>query len=51
MYGLERLERIISQNGHLSAGGLLQVIETDIESFRDGAEQPDDLTLLITKAL
>jgi sigma-B regulation protein RsbU (phosphoserine phosphatase) len=51
MYGLERLEKIVTEHGHRPAGELLQVIETDIDSFRDGTEQPDDLTLLITKAL
>jgi serine phosphatase RsbU (regulator of sigma subunit) len=51
MYGLERLETIVSQHGHRPAEELLETIEADIDDFRDGTEQPDDLTLLITKAL
>ena len=51
MYGLERLQTIIKQNGYRSAHELLNVIVTDVDQFRDGAEQPDDLTLLIIKAL
>ena len=51
MYGLERFEEIVRQNGHCSAQELVEVIVADIDRFRNGAEQPDDLTLLVTKAL
>ncbi len=51
MYGLERLQAIITQNGHCPAQTLLNSIVADVDRFRDGAEQPDDLTLLVTKAL
>lgn len=52
MYGIERLQAIVQGNaGHLSAQELVDLIVTDIDRFRDGAEQPDDLTLLITKAI
>ena len=50
MYGLERLEEIIIQNGRRSAQDLVDTIVADIDEFRGGAEQPDDLTLLVTKA-
>lgn len=51
MYGLERLKNIVAQNGYCSAQELVDIIVSDIDGFRDGAEQPDDLTLLITKAI
>lgn len=51
MYGLERLQAIIVKEGHRSAQELADVIVADIDAFRNGEEQPDDLTLLITKAV
>jgi sigma-B regulation protein RsbU (phosphoserine phosphatase) len=51
MYGLKRLETIITREGHRPAQELIDLIVEDIDQFRDGAEQPDDLTLLVTKAL
>lgn len=51
MYGLERLRQIIDRNHHRSASALVEAIVEDIDAFRAGAEQPDDLTLLVTKAI
>jgi len=51
MYGLERLEEIVAQEGHQSAQELANFIVNDVDEFRDGADQPDDLTLLVTKAI
>jgi serine phosphatase RsbU (regulator of sigma subunit) len=51
MYGLERLSKIVSQQGHQSAEQLVELIVEDIDRFRNGEEQPDDLTLLVTKAI
>lgn len=51
MYGLTRLQQIIAQEGHQSAQQLANIIIKDIDQFRNGEEQPDDLTLLITKAI
>jgi serine phosphatase RsbU (regulator of sigma subunit) len=51
MYGLERLRMIVEQEGHHSAQELRQLILNDIDNFREEEEQPDDLTLLITKAI
>lgn len=51
MYGLARLETIIAQQGHRPPQELIDIIVEDIDQFRDGAEQPDDLTLLVTKAI
>jgi sigma-B regulation protein RsbU (phosphoserine phosphatase) len=51
MYGLERLSKIVRQQGHHSADELVELIVEDIDRFRDGEEQPDDLTLLVTKTI
>lgn len=51
LYGLERLQTIIQENGHKSAQDLADTVIASIDQFRNGAEQPDDLTLLVTKAL
>jgi serine phosphatase RsbU (regulator of sigma subunit) len=51
MYGLARLEAIVAKEGHQSAHDLVQIIVADVDEFRGGQEQPDDLTLLVTKAI
>ncbi len=51
MYGLERLKEVVRQYGRCSAQELVDIIVTEIDRFRNGVEQPDDLTLLVTKAL
>jgi serine phosphatase RsbU (regulator of sigma subunit) len=51
MYGLERLQQIVTKEAQRSAHDLAEVIINDIDTFRDGEEQPDDLTLLVTKAI
>jgi serine phosphatase RsbU (regulator of sigma subunit) len=51
MYGLERLKNIITSEGRRSATKLVEIILADVDNFRDGEEQPDDLTLLVIKAI
>jgi sigma-B regulation protein RsbU (phosphoserine phosphatase) len=51
MYGLERLSKIVFHEGHRPAQEIANCIVEDIDQFRDGEDQPDDLTLLVTKAL
>lgn len=51
MYGLERLRKIVTHEHHRSAQELVDIIVNDVDRFRDGADQPDDLTLLVTKAV
>ena len=51
MYGLKRLREIVVQESHQSAQDLADFIVDDVDEFRDGADQPDDLTLLVTKAV
>lgn len=51
MYGLDRLREIVTHEHHHSAQELVDIIVDDVDRFRDGADQPDDLTLLVTKAV
>jgi sigma-B regulation protein RsbU (phosphoserine phosphatase) len=51
MYGLKRLQTIVTREGHRSAQAIVELIVNDIDEFRAGEEQPDDLTLLVTKAV
>ena len=51
MYGLDRLKEVVRQNGRCSAQELVDIIVSEIDHFRNEVEQPDDLTLLVTKAL
>ncbi|MDM8519395.1 SpoIIE family protein phosphatase [Anaerolineales bacterium HSG6] len=51
MYGIERLENVILENHNLPAKELAQIITQDIDNFREGEEQPDDLTMLVVKAV
>lgn len=50
LFGLSRLEAIVAREGHQSAQTLLDAIVKAIDAFRGDEEQPDDLTLLVTKA-
>jgi serine phosphatase RsbU (regulator of sigma subunit) len=50
MYGLARLKEQVITNGRCSAQELVDLIVDDAETFRNGAEQSDDFTLLVIKA-
>ena len=50
MYGVERLQAIVTKEANRPAQELADIIVEDVDNFRDGEEQPDDLTLLIIKA-
>lgn len=45
-YGMERLEQILNHAVNNSPQEILQMVEADVNSFCDGAEQFDDLTML-----
>lgn len=49
MYGLDRLKEIIYREKHRPAQELVDAIVCDVDDFRAGEEQPDDLTLLVTR--
>jgi sigma-B regulation protein RsbU (phosphoserine phosphatase) len=48
-YGIERLKAAVATAGHQPARLLAQAIIADVDDFRAGAPQPDDLTLLVMK--
>lgn len=50
-FGLARLKSIVRRHGHLPAGELLDAILAEVDAFRGEVTQPDDLTVLVTKAV
>ena len=48
-YGLERLQASVIRAGAESARDLAQAIIADVDAFRAGVSQPDDLTLLVMR--
>jgi phosphoserine phosphatase RsbU/P len=48
-YGVERLAAVVRRNFDLAAPELTDAVRADITAFTDGAEQRDDLTLLILR--
>jgi serine phosphatase RsbU (regulator of sigma subunit) len=51
MYGIERLQKVIYDNRHQAAKELTRLIVQDIDNFREGEDQPDDLTLLVVRSV
>lgn len=48
-YGLERLKAAVAKAGYKSARGLAEAVVADVDAFRAGTPQPDDLTLLVMR--
>jgi sigma-B regulation protein RsbU (phosphoserine phosphatase) len=49
-YGLERLKAVVAGGvAYESAGDLVEAILADVDAFRAGTPQPDDLTLFVMK--
>ncbi len=49
LFGDARLSRIIEEHGHLSSGELRERILREIEAFVGGADQHDDMTMILVK--
>ena len=49
LFGDGRLSRIIEEHGHLSSGELRERILREIEAFVGGADQHDDMTMILVK--
>ena len=49
MFGKERICDIIRRNASLSANEIVNVMIESLNSFRDGAEIEDDITLVLMK--
>ncbi len=49
-YGEERLERLLSEHRGSAAQAVLEAIHHDVLGFTRGAQQSDDITLMVVKA-
>jgi serine phosphatase RsbU (regulator of sigma subunit) len=49
LFGESRLSRIVEEHGHLDSGELRERILREIESFVGGADQHDDMTMILMK--
>lgn len=49
MFGEERLLEVVQQNRHCSAQDILHEVSQEVDSFVDGAEPADDVTLVVAR--
>jgi sigma-B regulation protein RsbU (phosphoserine phosphatase) len=49
LFGESRLGRIVEEHGHLASGELRERILREIEAFVGGADQHDDMTMILLK--
>jgi serine phosphatase RsbU (regulator of sigma subunit) len=49
LFGDSRLGQLVAEHGHLETGELRERILREIESFVDGADQHDDMTMILVK--
>jgi serine phosphatase RsbU (regulator of sigma subunit) len=49
LFGETRLSKIVEEHGHLGSGELRERILREIESFVGGADQHDDMTMILLK--
>jgi phosphoserine phosphatase RsbU/P len=49
LFGESRLSRIVEEHGHLDSGELRERILREIEAFVGGADQHDDMTMILMK--
>jgi serine phosphatase RsbU (regulator of sigma subunit) len=49
LFGDARLATLVSEHGHLETGALRERILREIESFVGGADQHDDMTMILIK--
>ncbi|MEM6391971.1 MAG: SpoIIE family protein phosphatase, partial [Planctomycetota bacterium] len=49
LYGKDRLKAAIRRNAALDAEGIAQAIRLDVDAFRGGCEQKDDITMVVLK--
>ena len=49
LFGDARLSRIVEEHGHLDSGELRERILREIEAFVGGADQHDDMTMILIK--
>jgi sigma-B regulation protein RsbU (phosphoserine phosphatase) len=49
LFGELRLSRLVEEHGHLESGELRERILREIEAFVGGADQHDDMTMILIK--
>jgi len=49
LFGFERLEQLLRENGHLAPTELIDAILKEVEAFSHGVAQHDDMTLLVVR--
>jgi sigma-B regulation protein RsbU (phosphoserine phosphatase) len=49
LFGDARLGGLVEEHGHLETGELRERILREIEAFVDGADQHDDMTMILIK--
>ena len=49
LFGEARLSRIVQEHGHLESSELRERILREIEAFVGGADQHDDMTMILIK--
>jgi sigma-B regulation protein RsbU (phosphoserine phosphatase) len=49
LFGESRLSRIVEEHGHLESGELRERIMREVEAFVGGADQHDDMTMILLK--
>ena len=49
LFGVERLKKVFLENSYKSAQQIKEEILKEIEVFKEGHEQVDDITLLVVK--
>ena len=47
LYGEERLEKVANESTQLPPKGIVDAVRTDVDRFADGAEQADDITIML----
>jgi len=50
MYGIERMRLAVRAAAGASADGIMRAVSADLEIFRRGRPQDDDVTLVVVKA-
>ncbi len=51
LYGVERLEQLVKQNGSLTAREMRERIIADVQAFTGTAEQDDDMTVVVVRVM
>ena len=49
LFGEERLYDVIRKNNTLTAKGMIEIIRSEVEKYCKGAQQADDITLMVLK--